>query len=213
MQPAAQPPCFLVPSQRPLACVQVCLLRMLTRSLPVDFATLHPCRAAFGSLSLCVRLCRPTGCLRQAVLVRTPPRCLTLRAAYAAYRATALLLGSQPAPAGMCSGFSESSPACGASFHRALGALLKNSHLPHFRSPVSNVRFLLSTPPARPLWQRLCWLRTRCCSVTLLPPLGPGMVATVLIRSPPPTGLGTWSRLGPPMTTFISERSLRATLR
>ena len=31
------------------------------------------------------------------------PECLTLRAAYAAYRATALLLGSQPAPAGMCS--------------------------------------------------------------------------------------------------------------
>ena len=29
----------------------------------------------------------------------------TLRAACAAYRATALLLGSQPAPAGMCSGF------------------------------------------------------------------------------------------------------------
>ena len=58
-------------------------------------------RAAFGSLSLCVRLSRPSGCLRQAVLVRTPPRCLTLRAAYAAYRATALLLGSQPAPAGM----------------------------------------------------------------------------------------------------------------
>ena len=34
-----------------------------------------------------------------------PPGCLTLRAAYAAYRATALLLGSQPAPAGMCSSF------------------------------------------------------------------------------------------------------------
>ena len=62
-------------------------------------------RAARGSLSLYVRLCRPSGCLRQAVLVRTPPRCLTLRAAHAAYRATALLLGSQPAPAGMCSGF------------------------------------------------------------------------------------------------------------
>ena len=34
------------------------------------------------------------------------PECLTLRAAiYAAYRTTALLLGSQPAPAGMCSDF------------------------------------------------------------------------------------------------------------
>ena len=31
-------------------------------------------RAAFGSLSLYVRLCRPTGCLRQAVLVRILPR-------------------------------------------------------------------------------------------------------------------------------------------
>jgi hypothetical protein len=45
-------------------------------SLPVDFATLHPFRAAFGSLSHCVRLSRPSGCLRQA---------------------------TQPAPAGMCS--------------------------------------------------------------------------------------------------------------
>ena len=45
-------------------------------SLPVDFATLHPFRAAFGSLSHCDRLCRPSGCLRQA---------------------------TQPAPAGMCS--------------------------------------------------------------------------------------------------------------
>ena len=52
IQPAAQPPCCLVPSQPPLACVQVCLLRS--------------------------RSCRPTGCLRQA---------------------------TQPAPAGMCSGF------------------------------------------------------------------------------------------------------------
>ena len=34
------------------------------------------------------------------------PTHVTLRAAiYAAYRTTALLLGSQPAPAGMCSGF------------------------------------------------------------------------------------------------------------
>ena len=56
------------------------------------------------------RSCRPSGCLRQAVLVRIPPGCLTLRAAYAAYRATALLLGSQPAPAGMCSGFQFLSP-------------------------------------------------------------------------------------------------------
>ena len=62
-------------------------------------------RAAFGSLSLYVRLSRPSGCLRQAVLVRILPGCLTLRAAYTACRATALLLGSQPAPAGMCSGF------------------------------------------------------------------------------------------------------------
>jgi len=44
---------------------------------------------------------RPSGC-PAAGLVRIPPppECLTLR--YAAYRTTALLLGSQPAPAGMC---------------------------------------------------------------------------------------------------------------
>ena len=41
------------------------------------------------------RSCRPTGCLWQAVLVRIPPAYLTLRATYAACRATALLLGSQ----------------------------------------------------------------------------------------------------------------------
>ena len=60
--------------------------RALTRESQVDFAT----RAAFG---------------RQCWFAFFP-LCLTLRAAYAAYRATALLLGSQPAPAGMfCFGF------------------------------------------------------------------------------------------------------------
>ncbi len=61
-----------LPSQRPLACVR-------SRLISLRFTL----RAAFGSLSLCVRLCRPTGCLRQAVLVRILPGCLTLRAAYA----------------------------------------------------------------------------------------------------------------------------------
>ena len=45
---------------------------------------------------------RPSGCLRQGWFAFLP-ECLTLRAAYAAYRATALLLGSRPAPAGTCS--------------------------------------------------------------------------------------------------------------
>jgi hypothetical protein len=48
------------------------------------------------------RSSRPSGCLRQGWFAFLP-ECLTLRAAYAAYRTTALLLGSRPAPAGTCS--------------------------------------------------------------------------------------------------------------
>ena len=51
-----------LPSQPPLACVR-------SRLISLRFTL----RAARGSLSLYGRLCRPTGCLRQAVLVRIPP--------------------------------------------------------------------------------------------------------------------------------------------
>ena len=68
---------------------------------PIGFCILPHSRLrafAWAPFQFCLlrsRSCRPTGCLRQAVLVRIPPACLTLRATYAAYRATALLLGSQ----------------------------------------------------------------------------------------------------------------------
>lgn len=52
------------------------------------------------------RSCRPSGCLRQCWLAFHPEKCLALRAVYSAYRAAALLLGSRPAPAGMCSDLS-----------------------------------------------------------------------------------------------------------
>ena len=47
------------------------------------------------------RSCRPSGCLRQGWFAFLP-ECLTLRATHVAYRANPRLLGSQPAPAGMC---------------------------------------------------------------------------------------------------------------
>ena len=105
-------------------------LRVLTRSLPVDFAQLirriSPTCSSFGAalrqsistfpegldspfglpaagfLSTFDYLALRAACGRQCWFA-PPPGCLTLRAAYAAYRTTALLLGSQPAPAGMCS--------------------------------------------------------------------------------------------------------------
>jgi hypothetical protein len=138
MQPTAQPPCCLVPSQPPLACVR-------SRLIALRFTL----RAAFGSLSLYVRLCRPTGCLRQAVLGRILPGCLTLRAAYTACRATALLLGSQPAPAGMCSGLPPSLPLM-SPYGLPSSGYPASPRWHVFPSPVSGFRFLLPPPSAIP---------------------------------------------------------------
>ena len=70
-----------------------------------------PSSPCFQLCLLRSRSCRPSGCLQQGWFA-FPPERLTLRAAlYAAYRTTALLLGSQPAPAGMCSAF-QHFPSC-----------------------------------------------------------------------------------------------------
>ena len=121
-------------------------------SLPVDFATLHP-----------------SGCLRQSFSLRSiilpyglpaagsvgshpPPGCLTLRAAYAAYRATALLLGSQPAPAGMCSGLPPSLPLMSpyglpsAGYPASPRWHVFRFQVSGFRFQVSGFRFLLPPP-------------------------------------------------------------------
>jgi hypothetical protein len=93
-----------------------------SQDLP-DLLLLRSCLAAvYLDLPRRSRFTLRAACGRQCWFA--PPRgCLTLRAAYAAYRTTALLLGSQPAPAGMCS---------------------------RLRFQVSGFRFLLPPPSAIP---------------------------------------------------------------
>ena len=87
-------------------------MRCLARSRSVDSQISQSAPPAELPLAVYLDLpkvsFRPSGCLRQGWFAFLP-ECLTLRAAYAAYRATALLLGSRPAPAGTCSGFASTS--------------------------------------------------------------------------------------------------------
>jgi hypothetical protein len=81
-------------------------MRCLARSRSVDSQISQSAPPAELPLAVYLDLpkvsVRPSGCLRQGWFAFLS-ECLTLRAAYAAYRATALLLGSRPAPAGTCS--------------------------------------------------------------------------------------------------------------
>ena len=88
-----------------LRCAPVCLVTPLRSGCPPWATRLtFPFTMAL-SRGCSLPLMSPYGLPSAGSVGSHPPGCLTLRAAYAAYRATALLLGSQPAPAGMCSGF------------------------------------------------------------------------------------------------------------